>query len=142
MGQPIHVPQSSSIPAPTNISWTKPYPYTKPPNQSSKFKELTPAEKERLDKKGACQYCRKTDHNPVHCHYTKNQIGSTAGPIRHKITEFIHSNKITSASQFIMEDLPLLYTKDNSSQPPLDAGKEHLVVTMKISHQPAEIFIN
>jgi len=47
-----HTPQASSNPAPTNRSLTKTRPFTRPSNMSSKFKKLTPVEKEELGKKG------------------------------------------------------------------------------------------
>ena len=93
-----HTPPASSNPAPTNISWTKPKPFTRPCNTSSKFKKLTPAEKEELAKKGACFYCRKIGHNAVNCALKQNQIRSAAGTITHKITEVTHPSKITSAA--------------------------------------------
>jgi len=49
-----HTPQASSNSAPTNTSWTKPKPFTRLANTSSKFKKLTPAEKEELAKKCEC----------------------------------------------------------------------------------------
>jgi len=128
-----HTPQASSNPAPTNTSWTKPKPFTRPSNAGSKFKKLTPVEKEELAKKGGCFYCRKTGHNAVNCPLKKNQIRSAAATITHEITEVTHPSKITSAAQFILEDLPTPHTKGNSSQPPLDTAKEHLLVTMKIN---------
>jgi len=72
--QQNHTPQASSHPAPTNTSWTKSKPYTRPSNTSSKFKKLTPAEKEELAKKVGCFYCRKTGQNAVNCPLKKNQI--------------------------------------------------------------------
>jgi len=142
MRQQNHTPQASSNPAPTNTSWTKPKPFTRPSNMSSKFKKLTPAEKEELAKKGRCFYCRKTSHNAVNCPLKKNQIRSAAGTITHEITEVTHPSKITSAAQFILEDPPTPHTKGNSSQPPLDAAKEHLLVTMKINDQPAKTVVD
>jgi len=132
MRQQNPTPQASSNPASTNTSWTKPKPFTRPSNTSSKFKKLTPAEKEELAKKGGCFYYRKTGHNAVNCPLKKNQIRSAAGTITHENTEVTHPSKITSAAQFILEDPPTPNTKGNSSQPPLDAAKEHLLVTMKI----------
>jgi len=67
MPQQNYTPQASNNPAPTNPSWTKPKPFTRPPNTSSKFKKLTPAEKKELAKKVGCFYCRKTGHNAVKC---------------------------------------------------------------------------
>jgi len=81
------MPQPSINPAPTNASWTKPKPFTRPSNTSSKFKKLTPAEKEELAKKGGCFYCRKTGHNAVNCPLKKNQIRSAAATITHENTE-------------------------------------------------------
>jgi len=133
MRQQNHTPHANNNPAPTHTSWTKPKPFTRPPNTSSKFKKLTPAEKEELAKKGGCFYCRKTSHNAVNCPLKKNQIRSAAGTITHEITEVTHPSKITSAAQFIPEDSPTPHTKGNSSQPLLDAAKEHLLVTMKIN---------
>jgi len=141
MRQQNPTPQASSNPAPTNTSWTKPKPFTRPSNTSSKFKKFTPAEKEELAKKGGCFYCRKTGHNAVNCALKKNQIRSTAGTIPHEITEVTHPSKITSAAQFIVEDPPTPHTKGNSSQPPLDAAKEHLLVTTKINDQPAKTLV-
>jgi len=130
-------PQASSNPAPTNTSWTKPKPFTRPSNTSSKFKKVTSAEKEELAKKCGCFYCRKIGHNAGNCPLKKNQIRSAAGTITHEITEVSHPSKITYAAQFILEDPPTPHTKGNSSQPPLDAAKEHLLVTTKINDQPA-----
>jgi len=113
MRQQNHTPQASSNPASTNTSWAKPKPFTRPSNTSSKFKKLTPAEKEELAKKGGCFYCRKIGHNAVNCPLKKNQIRSAAGTITHEIT--IHPSKITSAAQFILEDPPTPHTKGNSS---------------------------
>jgi len=137
-----HIPLASSNPAPTNTSWTKPKSYTRPSNTSSKFKKLTPAEKEELAKKGGYFYCRKTGHNAVNCPLKKNQIRSAAGMITYEITELTHPSKITSAAQFILEDPPIPHTKGNSSQPPLDATKEHLLVTTKINDQPAKTLVD
>jgi len=131
MSQQNHTLQASSNPAPTNRSWTKPKPFTRPSNTSSKFKKLTLAEKEELDKKGGYFYCGKTGHNAVNCPLKKNQIRSDAGTITHEITEVIHSSKITCAAQFILEDPSTPHTKGNSSQPPLDASKEHLLASRK-----------
>jgi len=131
-------PQASSNPAPTNTSWTKPKPFTRPSNTSSKFKKLTLAEKEELAKKGVYFYCRKTGHNAVNCPLKKNQIRSAVGTITHEITEVSPPSKISSAAQFILADPPTPHTKGNSSQPPLDAAKEHLLVTTKINDQPAK----
>jgi len=142
MRQQNHTPQASSKPAPTNMSWTKPRPFTRPPKMSSKFKNLSPPEKEELAKKGRCFYCRKTGHNTVNCPLKKNQIRSAAGTITQDITEVTHSSKITSAAQFILDDPPTLHTKGNSSQPPLDAAKEHLLVTTKINDQPAKTLVD
>jgi len=77
----------------------------------------------------------------VNCPLKKNQIRSAAGTITHEITEVTHPNKITSAAQFILEDPPTPHTKGNSSQPPLDAAKEHLLVTTKIHDQPAKTLV-
>jgi len=74
----------------------------------------------------------------VNCPLKKNRIRSAAGTITHEITEVTHPSKITSAAQFILEDPPTPHTKGNSSQPPLDAAKEHLLVTTKINDQPAK----
>jgi len=137
-----HQPQVSSNSASTNTSWTKPKPFTRPPNISSKFKKLTPAEKEELAKKGGCFYCRKSGHNALNCPLKKTQISSAAYTITHEITEVTHPSKITSAAQFILVDPPTPYTKGNSSQPPLDAGKEHLLVTTKINEQPAKTLVD
>ena len=52
---------------------------------SSKFKKLTPAEKEELAKKGRGFYCRKTSHNTMICLLKKNKIRSAAGTITHKL---------------------------------------------------------
>jgi len=139
--QQPHTPEARNNPAPTNTSWTKPKPLTRSPNTSSKFKRLTPAEKENLAKKGGCFYCRKTGHNAVNCPLKKNQIRSAVGTITHEITEVKHTSKITSAAQFILEDPTTPNTKGNSSQPPLDAAKEHLLVTMKINDQPAKTLV-
>jgi len=78
----------------------------------------------------------------VNCTLNKNQIRSTAGTITHEITEVTHPSKITSAAQFILEDPPSPYIKDNSSQPPLDVAKEHLPVTTKINGQPAKTLVD
>jgi len=137
-----HTPQASSNPAPSNMSWTKSKPYTRPSNMSSKFKKLTPAEKEELAKKGGCFYCRKTSHNAVNCPLKKNQIRSAAGTIPYEITEVTHPSKITSTAQFILEDPPTPHTKGNSSQLQLDAAKEHLLVTTKINDQPAKTLVD
>jgi len=51
MCQQNHTPQASNNPAPTNTSWTKPKPFSRPSHTSSKFKKLTPAEKKELAKK-------------------------------------------------------------------------------------------
>jgi len=142
MRQQNHTPQASSNPAPTNTGWTKPKPFTRPPNMSSKFKKLTSAENEELAKKGGCFYCRKTGHNAVNCPLKKTQIRSAAGTTTNEITEVTHHSKITSAYQFILEDPPTPQTKGNSTQPPLDAAKEHLLVTTKINDQPAETFVD
>jgi len=115
------------------MSWTKPKPFSRPSNTISKFKKLTPAEKEGLEKKGGCFYCRKIGHNAVNCPFKKNQIRSAAGTITHEITEVTHPSKITLVAQFILENPPTPQTKRNSSQPPLDTVEEHLLVTMKIT---------
>jgi len=106
------------------------------------LKKLTPAEKEKLAKKGGCFYCRKTGHNPVNCPLKKNQIRSAAGTITHEITEVTHPSNITSAAQFILEDPPTSHTRGNPSQPPLDAAKEPLLVTTKINDQPAKTLVD
>jgi len=137
-----HTPQANSNLAPTNMNWTKPYPFTRPSNMSSRFKKLTPAEKKDLSKKGGCFYCRKTGHNAVNCLLKKNQIRSAAATITHEITEVTHPSKITSAAQFILENLPIPHTKGNSSQPQLNTGKEHLLVTTKINDQPAKTLVD
>jgi len=54
MRQQNHTPQAGSNPAPTNTSWTKPKPYTRPHNMTHEFKKLTSAEKEELAKKDPC----------------------------------------------------------------------------------------
>jgi len=140
--QQNHTPQATSNPAPTNTSWTKPKPFTRPSNRSSKLKKLTPAEKEELAKKGGCFSCRKTGHNVVNCPLKKNRIRSATRTITNKITEVTHPSKITSAAQFILEDPPTPHTKGNSSQPPLDTAKEHLLVIMKINDQPAKTLVD
>jgi len=137
-----HTPQASSNPAPTNTSWTKTKPFTRPSNMSSKFKKLTPTEKEELAKKGGYYYDRKIGHNAGNCPLKKNQIRSAAGTITCEIIEVTHPSKITSAAQFILEDPPTPHTKGNSSQLPLDAAKEYLPVTMKINDQPAKTLVN
>jgi len=78
----------------------------------------------------------------VNCPLKKNQIRSAAGTITYEITEITHPSKITSAAQFILEDPPTLHTKGNSSQPPFDAAKEHLLVTTKINDQPAKTLVD
>jgi len=78
----------------------------------------------------------------VNCPLKKNQIRSAAGTITHEITEVSHPSKITSAAQFILEDPPTPHTKGNSSQHPLDAAKEHLLVTTKINDQPAKTLVD
>jgi len=108
---------------------------------SPKFKKLTPVEKEELAKKGRCFYCRKPSHNTVNCLLKKNQIRSAAGTIKHEIPEVIHSSMITCTAQFILEKPPIPHTKGNSSQRPLDADKEHLLVTTKINNQPAKTHV-
>jgi len=142
MRQQNHTPQAIINPAPNNTSLTKPKPFNRHPNTSSKCKKLTPAEKEELAKKGRCFYSRKIGHNAVNCPLKKNQIRNTAGTITHEITEVKHPSKITSAAQFILEDPPTLHTKDNSGQPPLNAAKEHLLVTMEINDQPAKTVVD
>jgi len=74
----------------------------------------------------------------VNCPLKKDQITSAAGTITHDFTEVKHPSKITSAAQFILEDPPTSNTKGHSSQPPLDAAKEHLLVTTKINDHPAK----
>jgi len=144
--QKIHkqnlTPQASNNPAPANPSWTKPRPFTRPSNTSSKFKKVTRAEKETLAEKGGCFYYRKTVHNAVNCLLMKNQIRSVTGTYTPESTEVTHPSEITSASQFIVEDTPTPHTKGNSNQPPLVAAKEHLLVTMKINDQPAKTFVD
>jgi len=98
MRQQNHTPQASSNQAPTNTSWSKSKPVTRPSNMSSKFQKLTPAEKEELPKKGGCFYCRKTGHNAVNCPVKKNQIRSAAGTITHEIKQVTHPSKIISAA--------------------------------------------
>jgi len=78
----------------------------------------------------------------VNCPLKKNRIRSAAGTITHEITEVTHPSKISSAAQFILEDPPSPHTKDNSSQPPLDVAKEHLLVTTKINDQPAKTLLD
>jgi len=78
----------------------------------------------------------------VNCPHKKNEIRSAAPTITHEITEVKHPSKITSAAQFILEDPPTPNTKGNSSQPPLDAAKEHLLVTTKINDQPAKTLVD
>jgi len=90
MRQLNHTPQGSSNTASSNTTWTKTKPFTRPSNTSSKFKKLTPAEKEELAKKGGCFYCRTTGHNAMNCPLKKNQIKSAAGTITHEITEVTH----------------------------------------------------
>jgi len=106
------------------------------------LKKLTTAEKEELDKKGGCFYCRKTGHNAENCPLKKNQIRSAAGTITHEMTEVTHPSKITSAAQFILEDPPTPHTKGNSSQPPLDAAKEHLLGSTKINDQLTKTLVD
>jgi len=72
-------------------------------------------------------------HNAVNSPLKKNLIRSAAGTITHEITEVTHPSKITSVAQFILEDSPTPHTKSNSSQPPLDAAKEQLLVTTKFN---------
>jgi len=78
----------------------------------------------------------------MNCPLKKNQIRSATGNITHEITEVTHSSMITSAAQFMLEDPPTPHTKGNSSQPPLDAAKEHLLVTKKINNQPAKTLVD
>jgi len=78
----------------------------------------------------------------VNCPLKKNQIRSAAGTITHEKTDVTHPSKITSIAQFILEDPPTPPTKGNSSQLPLDAAKEHLLVTMKINDQPAKTLVD
>jgi len=102
MHQQNHTHQTSSNPAPTNTSWTKPKPFTRPSNTCSKFKNLTVAEKEELAKKGRCFYSRKIGPYAVNYPLKKNQVRSAAGTIPHEITEVTHSSKITSTAQFLL----------------------------------------
>jgi len=142
MRQQNHIPQASSNPTPTNMSLTKPKPFSGPSNTSSNFKKLTPAEKEQLAKKDGCCYCRNIGHNAVNCALYKNQMKSAVGTITHEITELTHPSKITSAAQSFLEDPLTPHTKGNSSQPPLDAAKEHLLVATKINDQPAKTLMD
>jgi len=72
----------------------------------------------------------------------KNQIRRAAGTIIHEITGVTHSSKIASIAQFILEDPPTPHMKGNSSQPPLDVAKEHLLVITKINDQPAKTLVD
>jgi len=78
----------------------------------------------------------------VNCPLKKNQIRSIAGTITDKITEVTHPSNITSAAQFILKDPLIPHTRDNSSQPPLYAAKEHLPVSTKIYDQPARTLVD
>jgi len=78
----------------------------------------------------------------VNCALKQNQIRTATGTITNEITEVTHPSKITSAAQFILEDPSTPHTKGNSSQLPLDAAKEHLLVTTKINDQPAKTLVD
>jgi len=67
-------PQAGSNPAPTNTSWTKTKPYTRPHNMTREFMKLTSAEKEEIAKKDRYFYYGKTGYNAVNCPLKKNQI--------------------------------------------------------------------
>lgn len=101
------------------MSWTIAKPFSKPPNMSSKFMKLIPAEKEELAKKGRCFYYRKIGQHAVNYHLKKFQYRIAIGTITYNITEVTYSRKISSAAQVIVEHGSTPLTKGNSSQPHL-----------------------
>ncbi|HLP34462.1 MAG TPA: reverse transcriptase domain-containing protein [Amoebophilaceae bacterium] len=111
----------------------------------SKFKKLTPHEKEELAKRGACFYCRQEGHRANNCP-NKKRISSAATSVQEKISP----PEISTAAQ-TLKKAPVTQheekktSKKNSYQPRLksaDPLSDHLLVSTKINGHPAKTLVD